>query len=119
MPLDIWLQYKLVITAVADSAATAKEAIMYTVEATVHCSSFMLLLQEYVDLSAADSYLVAAGAQALVSSKAGRAAKVHHFCTGLVDARSNCRLQLPFRRTCDVLHLRFSSLVSGLRLLSP
>jgi hypothetical protein len=35
-----------------------------------------LLLQEYVDLAAADSYLMAAGAQALVSSKAGRAAKV-------------------------------------------
>jgi hypothetical protein len=33
-------------------------------------------LQEYVDLNASNSYLMAAGAQALVSSKAGRAAKV-------------------------------------------
>lgn len=34
------------------------------------------VVQEYVDLSAADNYLLAAGASALVSSKAGRAAKV-------------------------------------------
>jgi hypothetical protein len=33
-------------------------------------------LQEYVNLNNSDSYLMAAGAQALVSSKAGRAAKV-------------------------------------------
>jgi hypothetical protein len=40
------------------------------------CVLTCCVLQEYVNLNNEDSYLMAAGAQALVSSKAGRAAKV-------------------------------------------
>lgn len=40
------------------------------------CVVCCVVLQEYVNLNNSDSYLMAAGAQALVSSKAGRAAKV-------------------------------------------
>lgn len=43
------------------------------VPCVAHC---VLLPQEYVNLNNSDNYLMAAGAQALVSSKAGRAAKV-------------------------------------------
>lgn len=47
------------------------------------CVVHLYLLQEYVDLNAADNYLLAAGASALVSSKAGRAAKVSTAVLGL------------------------------------
>jgi hypothetical protein len=56
------------------------------------------LPQEYVDLAAADSYLMAAGAQALVSSKAGRAAKV--IATAAVRS-SHTALHAPW---CTVTH---------------
>jgi len=57
-----------------------------------------LLLQEYVNLNNSDNYLMAAGAQALISSKAGRAAKV--WLTASLVKQSEAADCLTIRAMC-------------------
>jgi hypothetical protein len=66
----------------------------------VVCVLCGVMLQEYVNLNNSDSYLMAAGAQALVSSKAGRAAKVSVCMVCLQVPASACQALLCGRFHC-------------------